>query len=786
MLFFMKKSFSQPKNATIALCVLLMGWVMSGMAVDNRNSPARPITVEEANRIGADRELVLDNECLRVGLRRDGSKIWLAHLVDKKDGFDFLADDTAECPLWEITFCAKDATITTAFRGGASGLPVDFRGRNGDFVSVDSLSSGGEISWKHGGGDSKSLALSWKNIRLPDNSMARVQVTVEMDKDRKVSFWYITVDSGSKKYTPWAVRFVGVRGLQRAPDKKNEFVLIPAGVGLRDPAPLEDCAIEWMYPSACMGIQMSAYLLANQNKGFFTACYDPKANTKKFRFSIESGVRSHYWEHYPENMGASQQEYRVPYPVVLGVFDGDWFEASQIYKEWAIHQFWAARGKMSETKDIPQWFKDMHMWKRPDGDPLSMKKNMGEFRDWLNTPFCVQWYCWNTVPFDALYPDFFPARPGFSEAVAEMQEKGIRIFPYINGLLCDPKSDTWKEGAEKWVSKTVEGKMYQYPEKKNFWSYHMCPSTKFWQDKIHSVALRLGSEAAPSGVYFDCVGGMDTKLCFDKTHGHPLGGGHYWYEGFRSMLKKIRKDYREKVPDAAFATELMAEPLIDVFDGVLMCTIDSPRLIPLFQAIYGEYIVTFGRGERWEDWEQDGCFENREAEAFTFGQQLGHQVGRKATGGSSENFELDPQYKERSAFFKELIAARRAAAKFLVYGRMATPLRLKEKVPMVSLLGTYKVFGGEAAIKPVLYHSTWVDQAGHVGLVFVNSSREDVNVSYNLDPAKYGFRPGKKITFHTVCFEPGGNASQNEYDYGIISRSETVRPRSVLLVEVGQ
>jgi len=44
-----------------------------------------------------------------------------------------------------------------------------------------------------------------------------------------------------------------------------------------------------------------------------------------------------------------------------------------------------------------------------------------------------------------------------------------------------------------------------------------------------------------------------------------------------------------------------------------MTTIDSERQLPLFNAVYGQFILTFGRGERWEDWEQDGCFENREA-----------------------------------------------------------------------------------------------------------------------------------------------------------------------------
>jgi len=405
---------------------------------------------------------------------------------------------------------------------------------------------------------------------------------------------------------------------------------------------------------------------------------------------------------------------------------------------------------------------------------------MLEFREWFQRPFAMHWYTWNVPGFDSLYPDFFPPRPGFAKAVSEMEKDGIRVFPYINGSLCDPKSETWKEGAEKWVAKTIEGKLYPYPVETNFWSYHMCPATKFWQEKIRNVCKKLDEEAQTSGIYFDCVGGMDTKLCFDKSHGHPLGGGHYWHTGFRDMMKKIREDFKHKNRDVAFTTELMAEPLIPSFDGVLMCTIDSDILIPLFNAVYGEYILTFGREERWEDWEQDGCFENRESEAFCFGFQLGRYPGAR---GSSENFELEPNYIERTGFFKELVKARIAGAKYIVYGMMMKPLNL-DNIPTVSLEGSYKVFGGKAAVKPVVYNSVWKDETGKIGLVFVNSSKEDVNVSYKIDPNDYGLNRAKAFTISK--FYPSESNLRETYEYKSTVRSDVVKAKSVLILEINQ
>jgi hypothetical protein len=67
----------------------------------------------------------------------------------------------------------------------------------------------------------------------------------------------------------------------------------------------------------------------------------------------------------------------------------------------------------------------------------------------------AHWYCWHEIPFDTDYPDYFPgnsiyccnlinvAKPGFKEAVSQLQSIGYKIFPYINGRLYDYNAETW-------------------------------------------------------------------------------------------------------------------------------------------------------------------------------------------------------------------------------------------------------------------------------------------------------------------------------------------------------
>lgn len=40
------------------------------------------------------------------------------------------------------------------------------------------------------------------------------------------------------------------------------------------------------------------------------------------------------------------------------------------------------------------------------------------------------------------------------------------------------------------------------------------------------------------GVYIDQIGAMASapKYCYDRSHNHPVGGGHYWYQGYSKML----------------------------------------------------------------------------------------------------------------------------------------------------------------------------------------------------------------------------------------------------------
>ncbi len=165
---------------------------------------------------------------------------------------------------------------------------------------------------------------------------------------------------------------------------------------------------------------------------------------------------------------------------------------------------------------------------------------------------CVQKRCeWNHFLFDTNYPSYFPAKPGFQEALATIKKKyngQIKIAPYVNGRIFDIGGEAWKaDGAVAFTAKQVPQGYQQtnlsiYEESYGSGSSFavMCSSTPYWPAKMTSVAsqlIALGIDA----LYVDQVGAAVTKPCFDPTHGHSLGDGISWVEGNRALLDSISK-----------------------------------------------------------------------------------------------------------------------------------------------------------------------------------------------------------------------------------------------------
>ena len=177
--------------------------------------------------------------------------------------------------------------------------------------------------------------------------------------------------------------------------------------------------------------------------------------------------------------------YVLPYALAIGVTAGDaplWYEAAQLYREWAVVQrgaAWIAGGTVRERPHVfPPWLLRTNVWANTgwqcydrfnvtQGDPPTAVTNAAAFAKRIGLgdsspagPLALHWYEWQCgfshlctnlsagrFRFDTMYPDYFPARrgQGFVEAVDELRTKhGVRTLPYINARIFDEASASYQ------------------------------------------------------------------------------------------------------------------------------------------------------------------------------------------------------------------------------------------------------------------------------------------------------------------------------------------------------
>jgi len=177
-------------------------------------------------------------------------------------------------------------------------------------------------------------------------------------------------------------------------------------------------------------------------------------------------------------------------------------------------------------------------------------------------------------------------------------------MPYINGRLWDTR-DRGKEDfqftavARPAATKDEAGKPYleSYGSKESDGSpvqlAVMCPATPLWQAKVRQTVLRLMNEYGTKGVYIDQIAAAAPVLCFDRGHGHPTGGGHWWTDSYNAMVEAIR---REKPADRMLTTECNAEPYVKSLDGYLTGTgVATTRCRPFRPSTAGRSRCSAGR-----------------------------------------------------------------------------------------------------------------------------------------------------------------------------------------------
>lgn len=521
----------------------------------------------------------------------------------------------------------------------------------------------------------------------------------------------------------------------------------------------------------------------NANYGMYFGFHDPNASIKDFNIKNENGGVRIKCTIPATDKTEKGNDWEMPGHFELDLYNGDWYDAALIYKEWASTsaEYWptesAARTERQHSiGDIGIWLTN---YIAIDGTPA---QNQGYMQTAVNFyDFPVGWhiYEWNAYKFDHFYPNFFPEIDGLDNMVANIQDnnEGTVVMPYINGRIWDTGIGGNDPGdAEAAVYFNNEGLAAAVKNSdgsfrkdgnfaNNVWAT-MCPTQTNWQNILIDAAdkitndNRIGSKA----VYLDMVAAAGAIQCMDKTHGHTLGGGSYWRDGYVQMLEKIHTT----VPIDRFITvEGGCDYLVDQVDGFMIGGWQTRDQVPAWQVIYTGKVqlIATKTGTNLYD---NQAFYGRLSQGFAYGVQTGRQslflpIGPNAT----------PQKQMAANYTRSLGRMRYKLRNFMSYGEMKRPLKINGNIPNI----TYDVidWGGSRGIititNPAIRKTVWQNK-NEVIVLFANGriqspiGVEGGNIDFSFDFNKEDYGLVGNLTIQEITPTAEGaieNASGNTF-----------------------
>ena len=718
----------------------------------------------------------IGNDKASLGFERSTGK--LVSFFDKGNAYEFIDPSAVEGLPWKV-----DPADPGSFSQDAD-YKVTFRKHGNSQV---------DIRWKYKG-----------DIPLD------VKMTVSLEKDRPMAHWRASF-KGLSGVRSDGVTYPVVTGL-----KAYEYadLAMPTWLGVLNHDPAVNATDEKpavfirSFPGSSIQL-MLLYDRSARKNGLYLSSQDTESMSKSLTMSLT-----------PEHVVCSAA-CRVPdknttdsfspgYDVVLGSFDGDWVDAAMIYREWAVRQKFCTESRF-HNGEVPEWLPKTAFWIWNRGRSSNVLKEAEDIQARLGLPVNAYWHWWHGCPYDEGFPEYVPPKEGrdsFIKAVDHAHRQGIHSLVYMNSYQWGDSTESYEaEGAAEYAARRENGETYRhvYEIFSGNGLTPMCMATEFWRDKYSSLCDTVVNNYHVDGVYMDQA--CNSIVCYNPEHGHPVGGGNYWWDGFRKLTSQIRGKFNAG-SDAMLAGEGSAEDWIPLLDDFLTLQPSQERYsgvgktepIPMFQAVYHDYAMTYGSYSSLvyppydELWPKEFYPANAETllpeefnMQFRMEQARSFIWGMQPTLANYHSFLYDKR-KAEMAFLEDLIKTRYNALEYLLYGRfMGLPeLESKEITIPISKVSIYAGRTGDTVTRyekstRTLFAGAWLSAKGSLGLAVTNISDEDAEICFAVDCGKYGIPTSGSVNLIT---------SEGKNTFGKYADKDEVRcsipARTSLVIELAE
>ncbi|MBU0478264.1 hypothetical protein KKC91_06825, partial [bacterium] len=691
-----------------------------------------PVTVKKEEK--ENKQIMMSSKSLSILFKNAEEGFALDDIIKKDANLSLLHKGESRNMLWQISLKSD--------KGRGQGYSINNNTR-------------AEKSYKiRKSGEEKTLFLYWKNIDIENESnVLDVTAQVDVKDDDDFAYWKISIKNRSKKYGLWRIDYPIINIAPIKKDPVNNYFVIPYGKNgyvIQDPFYTDkkrkvDVAVEGGRYGGSMRMGFIAYYHSSGD-GLYFGLYDSGSYEKHIRQGIHrsKGYNELIFDHVPDNMGYAGEDYTMSYPIAVRAFNGDWYDVCQIYRRWALGQYWCQKGPLSERKDIPKWYLNSqgicrftHTYSVIPEERF--QDHFQKVTEFLGAPLTVAYYSWQKFnPYKSIlsYSYYWPCSTvhggsfsepveGFRKTVDTVHKAGGYVLPYINSLNYDQGADDASE-AKPWVSQDIKGNRTVYSPTEPNWD--MCRATKWWQERYASVCAWLAKEYDIDGIYMDSFGANQNR-CFDTNHGHTHGAGNYNIMGQREFVKAVRSSLSKVKPESVLTIEHNGECYIDLVDASLTSHIISHNYAPLFHAVYNDYFMTMGSAFYYiacEDTPVDFAMEM--GRVFVVGSKIGRfYIYHK------DCYLINPRYKKQAEYTKLLVDYRKNLNEYFTYGKLLRPIKY---APGFSTVTSDKN-PANPVTTPAVLSGVFQEPGGKVGMAFVNVSEGDAKINFNYDLSEY-------------------------------------------------
>jgi len=597
-------------------------------------------------------------------------------------------------------------------------------------------------------GSEQVLHLDWTDFALPNGGQATVNVEIHLPDDSSESIWIIAVSTSGAGDALWRVDFPIFMMDAIDGDPENDIATIPIHSGLlvrnphansvSSPGGSEirpDANLPGNHPGSWEMQWMHVYDETSLH-GIFLRSTDSAGYTKGLSMTPYYSRATMLWRNYPENNNTADRTYAPTYDVRLLPMVGDWFDAAKVYRSWLVGQSWCAGGPLTVRSDFPRsTAESISAVLFSESTPFSTGEEYLQshlaWRDFLNIG-TLSTHLRGAM--NAL-PEPIPSQ-GLIDGLELLHGWGIRSVPYTNTHGWDRSTSDDAAGTlDHAAARTINGDWIYTPV---FDNWKMCCADAMWQQKYVDITEAL-VDAGTTDQYCDLY--PSTRLCFGSSHGHPLGGGHWWIDGYRAQIQAARTAARAVQPDFIMAPEHRSETTLDIYDAypvnywtyqddVFRGGVETGIPTPIVAAVMHDYVA--GIAATQVPYNMIGSNHFR----FAHGWSLVHGNIPTVYHDPAPGLVTYPSWKQRHFdYMRTLIYHRHEALKFLLYGEYLRPPDTDSGMQDV-------IMYGEPFEQPVVLGGAFRADDGTLGIFMTNYNTSARTANFRIARDDYALGSG--------------------------------------------